>query len=245
MSATRNDGGKTRGGKSYTGAAVAVLMLETRFPRIHGDIGCATTWDFPVHYKVVRGASPDNVVRRSAEGLLPLFIEAAREVVAEGAEGITTSCGFLSIFQDEVSAAVGVPCALSSIMQVGLVGRLLPPGRRVGLLTISGSSLTERHLASAGAPVDTPIGTTEGGCEFTRAILDDEGEMDIALACEDNVSAAVDLVREHGDIGALVLECANMAPYAPAIGAAVGLPVYSIESFVSWFQRGLVPREFL
>ena len=54
MSATRNDGGKTRGGKSYTGAAVAVLMLETRFPRIHGDIGCATTWDFPVHYKVVR-----------------------------------------------------------------------------------------------------------------------------------------------------------------------------------------------
>lgn len=236
---------KAQGGKSYTGAAIAVLMLETRFPRIHGDVGCATTWNFPVHYKVVRGASPDHVVRRSAKGLLPLFIQAAQEAVSEGAEGITTSCGFLSIFQNNVASAVGVPCALSSIMQVPLVKHLLPPEKQVGLLTISASSLTKHHLESVGAPSNTPIGSTEGGQEFTRAILDDEPEMDIELAREDNVSAALDLVRKHKDIGAIVLECANMAPYAPAIRNATGLPVYSIESFISWFQRGLTPRTFL
>ena len=58
------------GGKAVYGASVGMLMLETRFPRIPGDIGNAGTWPFPVLYKVVRGASPDHVVRRGAEGFL-------------------------------------------------------------------------------------------------------------------------------------------------------------------------------
>ena len=52
-----------KGGKTVFGATVGIMMLETRFPRIHGDMGNALTWDFPVHYKVVRGANPENVVR--------------------------------------------------------------------------------------------------------------------------------------------------------------------------------------
>ena len=55
---------KTAGGKTVYGASVGILMLETRFPRIPGDMGNAGTWPFPVLYKVVRGASPDHVVRR-------------------------------------------------------------------------------------------------------------------------------------------------------------------------------------
>ena len=87
------------------GAAVGILMLEARFPRIPGDVGNAATWPFPVLYKVVRGASPERVVRRKAEGLLEAFIEGARELVAEGADGIVTNCGFLSLIQDELAAA--------------------------------------------------------------------------------------------------------------------------------------------
>ena len=88
------------GGKSVYGASVGVLMLEARFPRIPGDMGNAATWPFPVRYKVVRGASPDRVVRRRAEGLLPAFIAAGRELVEDGCDGIATYCGFLSLFQE-------------------------------------------------------------------------------------------------------------------------------------------------
>ena len=36
-------------------AMLGVLMLQARFPRIPGDMGNATTWPFPVLYKVVSG----------------------------------------------------------------------------------------------------------------------------------------------------------------------------------------------
>lgn len=233
-----------KGGKAIYGASVGILMLEARFPRIPGDMGNALTWPFPVQYRIVRGASPDRVVKHGADGLLSHFVDAARELVADGVDGITTNCGFLSLFQDELAEAVQVPVATSSLMQVATVNRLLPKGRRAGVLTISGSTLTPLHLEKAGVPEGTPVGSTEGGREFTRAILGNELELDVELARQDNVEAAQRLMAEHANVGALVLECTNMVSYAADIRAATGLPVFSIETFVRWFQAGLQPRPY-
>lgn len=237
-------GAIARGGKAVYGASVGILMLDARFPRIPGDAGNATTWPFPVLYKVVRRATPDRVVRRGAEGLLGDFIDAARELAADGVDGITTNCGFLSLFQDDLADAVGIPVATSSLMQTALVNRLLPPRKRAGILTISGLTLTPLHLEKAGVPAGTPIGSTEGGREFTEAILGNRLEFDVEAAREDNVEAAKALVAAHPQIGALVLECTNMMPYAADIRAAVEMPVFTMESFVSWFQSGLSPRRY-
>ena len=233
---------KVQGGKALYGASVGILMLEARFPRIPGDMGNAGTWNFPVHYRIVRNASPDRVVRQGAAGLLDDFIDAARELVADGVDGITTNCGFLSLFQDHLTEAVGVPVAASSLMQVPMVNATLPKDQRAGILTISGSTLTDAHLEAARVPLDTPVGTTEGGKEFTEAILGDALELDVALARDDNVAAAETLIRDHPEVGAIVLECTNMTPYAAEILAATGRPVYSMVSFVNWFQSGLAPR---
>lgn len=233
-----------QGGKSIYGAALGILMLDARFPRIPGDMGHAETWDFPVLYRIVRDASPDLVVRRGAAGMLPAFIAAAEQLVADGADGITTNCGFLSLFQEALSKALPVPVLTSSLCQVAMVNRMLPAGRRAGVLTISASTLTPRHLEAAGVPEGTPIGTTEGGREFTRAILDNEGLLDIDAARADNVEAALRMQREHGDLGAIVLECTNMGPYGADITAATGLPCFSMPGLASWFQSGLVPRRY-
>lgn len=232
------------GGKSVYGAAVGILMLDAQFPRIPGDMGNALTWPFPVHYRVVRTASPDRVVRQGAQGLLDAFVDAGRDLVADGVDGITTNCGFLSLFQQTLAAELGVPVAASSLMQVAMVDRLLPPGRRTGILTVSGSTLTPGHLEAAGVPEGTPVGSTEGRREFSRVILDNERALDVAAARADNVEAAQDLQASHPELGALVLECTNMMPYAADIAAATGLPVFTMENFVSWFQSGLVPRRY-
>src|SRR5258705_10312257 len=108
------------GGKALYGARVGILMLEARFPRIPGDMGNALTWPFPVLYKVVPGASPRRVVHDRAAGLLDEFLAAAAELVRLGADGITTTCGFLSLYQRELAARVGVPVAASSLMQLTL-----------------------------------------------------------------------------------------------------------------------------
>ena len=232
------------GGKALYGARVGILMLETRFPRIPGDMGNALTWPFPVLYKVVPGASPACVVFDRAEGLLPAFLDAAAELVRLGADGITTTCGFLSLYQREIAAHVGVPVATSSLMQLPLIERLLPPGRRAGVLTISAASLTREHLIAAGADPGTPVVGTDGGSEFTRAILGDEARLDAAAAERDIIDAGKALVARHPDTGAVLLECTNMVPYARAVSQHLRLPVFSIYSFVTWFQAGLLPRDF-
>ena len=232
------------GGKALYGAAVGILMLQARFPRIPGDVGNAATWPFPVLYKVVRGASPERVVRRRAEGLLEAFVEGGRELVALGADGITTTCGFLSPFQDELAAACGVPVATSSLMQAPAIERLLPPGKRVGILTISAASLTPEHLAAAGVALDTPVVGTDGGQEFSRAILDDEPKLDVAAAERDILNAGDRLLADHPEVGAVLLECTNMCPYARALRDRLGLPVFDMVGFVTWFHGGLVPRRW-
>jgi Asp/Glu/hydantoin racemase len=234
-----------RGGKAIYGVPLGILMLEARFPRIPGDMGNGTTWPFPVLYRVVGGASPEKVVLKGAAGLLPDFVEAARDLVRLGAEAITTNCGFLSLFQRELAAAVGVPVATSSLMQVPWVQATLPPGKRVGVVTVSAGSLTPKHLEAAGVPLDTPVTGTENGREFFRVLIKAEkDDMDVELARQDVVQAALDLVKRHPDVGAIVLECTNMPPYAADVQAATGLPVHDIYSLITWFHAGLRPRRF-
>src|SRR6267143_677579 len=91
--------GRVRGGFNQYGFAVGILMLDTRFPRIPGDMGNAQTFGFPVRYQRVTGADPDLVVRRGAEGLLPAFVEGAQALEREGVGAITTNCGFLIKYQ--------------------------------------------------------------------------------------------------------------------------------------------------
>ena len=232
------------GGKTLYGASVGILMLETRFPRIPGDMGNAETWPFPVLYKVVPGASPRRVVCERAEGLLDEFLAAADELVRLGADGITTTCGFLSLYQREIAAHVGVPVAASSLMQVPFIERVLPLGKRVGVLTVSAAHLSVEHMRAAGADPETPVVGTDDGSEFSRVMINDEERLDVAAAERDILAAGDRLVASHEGIGAVLLECTNMVPYARALSQRLRLPVFSIYTFVTWFHSGLIPRDF-
>ena len=232
-----------RGGKAVYGAPLGILMLDARFPRIPGDMGNATTWPFPVMYRVVKGATPERVVLQGAEGLLDDFLAAAAELVDQGAEALTTNCGFLTLFQRELAAHVCVPVATSALMQVPWVQAMLPPGKRVGIVTVSKSSLTDAHLTAAGVPLDVPVAGTEGGREFFRVLIRAEKQdMDVALAEQDILDAGRSLVAAHPEVGAIVLECTNMPPYARALREVVGLPVFDIVSMIEWFHAGIRPR---
>ena len=232
------------GGKTVYGARLGILSLETRFPRVPGDMGNAGTWPFPVLYAVVPGASPRRVVSEGAEGLLEPFVAAARSLARAGADGITTGCGFLSLFQAELAAACAVPVAASSLMQVPFIERLLPPGRRAGVLTVSAADLSAAHLAAAGAPADTPVAGTDSGRELSRVLLGDLPSLDVEAAEQDVLDAADALLRDHPEVGAIVLECTNMMPYSAALRRRSGLPVYDMYSFTTWFHHGLAPRRF-
>ncbi|NIS61633.1 MAG: aspartate/glutamate racemase family protein [Proteobacteria bacterium] len=236
---------KAVGGKNIFGHSIGILMLESRFPRIPGDVGNATTWDFPVLYKVVKNATPDAVVRKGDRGLLPSFVKGAQELEKEGVRAITTSCGFLALFQDEMAAAVNVPVFTSSLMQVPLVYAMLKPSQKVGIITIHAKSLTQRHLSSVGADkVPHVILGTEGEEEFSRVIIDDEMKLDVEKSRDELVRIARKMVSDFPEVGAIVLECTNMPPYGAAIQQEIKLPVFDIYTFVNMVHGAVVRKEF-
>ena len=118
------DRNTVRGGKTVYGAAVGILVLETKFPRMPGDIGYAPTWPSPVLYGGVRGASGEQVMTAAPDdhptGLLEAFLKAGAHLVAEGADGLTTTCGFLSIYPKELAAHCGAPIAGALSKRLGL-----------------------------------------------------------------------------------------------------------------------------
>ena len=231
------------GGKTIYGARIGLLMLDTDFPRIPGDLGNAETWPFPLLYKVIRGATPKSVNTDREGWILDAFIEAGKEMVAEGADGLTTSCGFLSLYQADLAAACGVPVAASSLMQVPFVERLLPPGKRAGILTMSTTIMQPDHLESVGIAPDTPVEGCQDGQEFHLVPRRGDQFMDVGLCEQDVLEAGEALVRRHPEVGAVVMECTNMPPFARALSEYIAMPVFTIYSFLTWFHAGLAPRD--
>ena len=109
------------GNRTIYGQSIGILMLDTRFPRLPGDIGNATTFSYPVMYKIVEQATVDRVVKAADAGLIEPFVRAGMELIQNGARAIVTSCGFMAIFQKELAQALPVPVFTSSLLQVPLV----------------------------------------------------------------------------------------------------------------------------
>ncbi len=226
-------------------ATIGIIMLDTVFPRIYGDIGNADTFDFPVRYQVVRGASPQRVVKEADPRLLEPFITAARNLEREGVKAIATSCGFLAIFQQELADAVKIPVLSSSLLQVPLAYALINRRQKVGVLTARAQSLTDRHLAGAGIR-DIPliIMGMEDAEEFTGAFIEGKPSLDPEKVRKEMVDAAQRLVHAHPDIGALVLECTNMPPYAQAVQAVMKIPVFDVVTLVRLVHASLERQTF-
>ena len=154
---------------------------------------------------------------------------------------ITTNCGFLVKYQREIAASVEVPVFTSSLLLVPLVHRMLGPDRKVGVMTVNAAALGPAHMAGAGISTDVPLAIAglEGEKEFTRVMLGDELELDVDLARDEHIRVASRLVTEHPDVGAIVLECTNMPPYAADIQRTTGRPVFDIVSLVTMAHDAL------
>lgn len=237
--------GIVKGGKNIYGFPIGILMLQTQFPRIPGEMGNAYTWDFPVLYKVVKGASVSKVVEESDSALLTPFIDAANELVSDGVSAITTNCGFLAMFQRELAEALPVPVFTSTLLMVPMVYRMLKPSQKVGIISVNASTLTDRQFESVGMEnvpyVCVGLETEE---HFSRTLIENRFELNVDLAREEHRRVAKRLVEEHPDVGAIVLECTNMPPYAQDIREVTGLPVFDIVSLVNFVYHSIVKPDY-
>jgi hypothetical protein len=214
---------------------LGILMLDTTFPRIEGDVGNPATWPCQVEFETARGIGVDDAVRsRDPRRYAEPFLEAAQRLQSRGVDLITTSCGFLVLLQERLREAVRVPVLTSSLLQVPWVMQSLASDAKVGIMTFEGPSLSADHLGAADIDSSRVVIAGLEGTAFHRTIREDLSEFDPHQALRDHLTVAKRLVAENPQIRALVFECHNMPPYAEAVREAVGLPVFDVTTLIGW-----------
>ena len=215
---------------------LGILMLDTRFPRIEGDIGNPASFDFPIVFRTMTGVGPADAVAAHPDRprVLAALEENARALAAEGAIGISTSCGFLALYQQDLARVSPVPVATSALMLIPTLA-----GKKVGVITASARNLTPAHLMAVGAPGDTPVeGMPEGG-SFAATFLANGTTLDRQAVEAEAVAAGRSLLARHPQTNAVVLECTNLPPYSAALKRALGVPVYDVLDLLRDFRKRL------
>lgn len=230
------------GGKTVYGPSLGFLTLDTQFPRVPGDAGNADTWDFPVHYKVLEGLRPADVIGKTSKKVLEQFIQGGHELIARGADGIVINAPYMSVYQKELSLALARPIASSSLLQIPSIEATLPTGKHAGVVTMLENALTPKHFSAIKVRKGVPISELGPESTFTRTVSRNQLTLDFTLAEEEMLDAARMLFAENPNLGAIVLEGSSMAPYAGAIRAELGLPIFSILSLVNWFHGSIQPN---
>lgn len=236
----------TNPAQSWYGQSLGILILNAAYPCIPGNVGNAASFDFPVRYKVVREASIDRLLNQRDPALVQPFIDAARELAAEGVKAITGACGFMALFQREIAAAVDIPVFMSSLLQIPFMHHITAPGRRIGIITANADALTDDHFAAVGVSPDIPLAIAgmQHCDEFRQAILEEKGSLDSDRMAAEVVAVADGLVRRHPDTGAILLECSDLPPFAHAVQAATGLPVFDFITMIRHVHAALDQRPY-
>lgn len=239
---------KITGGRSTYGEYIGIIMVEKKFPRIPGDIGNATTFNYPVKYDVIETPFSFNELRKKVidcdPSLIEPFIKSAKIFEKAGIKAITTVCGYLIKFQKEIAAEVNIPVFTSSLLQIPLVYSILGNKKRIGVITSTQSYLTEDYFKSAGAG-SIPIAITgmenESCWDFIRENKEEFDPEEVENAIVRN---SIALLKQYPDIGAFVLECTNMPPYSAAIKRNTGLPVFDIITLTDFVYNSIICKEY-
>lgn len=230
------------------GISIGILMLDCHIPFIPGDVGNASTYDFPVQFQEVQGATGDAVITRQDPAITPHFVEAARRLEAQGVRAITGDCAYMGAYQEAVAEAVEVPVFLSSLMQVPMVVAMLGRDQKLAVLVANGSTVSDRLLVPVGITGALRNRLVIRGLEdkehFRSVILDESGELDLSRMETEVVESAMQVLEDEPSVGAFLLECSDLPPYSHAIHRATGLPVFDWIGFINYVHHAVVPHPY-
>lgn len=219
---------------ALNGHVLGVLMLDTAFPRPPGDIGNPASFDCPVLFRTLRGASVARVVSGESlpASLAGQVLAEAQALVAHGATIITTSCGFLSPLQQELQASLPVPVITSALWMLPHLRKQHGPEATLAILTFDAAKLSPHHIPDPGPHVVEGLAS---GCHLREVIERDLPDLDSQRAEHDVASAAGRIIEHPLPVTAVVLECTNLPPYRQKIAEICGCPVVDIHDAIKTF----------
>lgn len=216
------------------GYRVGVLLLNLVETHVPGDTAHAETFDYPVLFRVVEEAVGEKVLSGDAS-IRPAIITAAQELERMGVKAISSNCGFMLHHQDAVRRAVNIPVALSSLMQLPTLARMIDPEKRIAILAGAKDLVTPELLTLAGLGPETKVvvDSIEHTTEFQNFMTADLDTDAFQARLEETADA---LFEQYDDIGAILLECAIFTPYAGALQKRYGVPTADFVSLIDYAQ---------
>lgn len=242
-----------KGGKQYYGEAIGIAIFDgLRYAMIPGDVGNASTYDFPVRIKAIKGLN-DNpyppIIDNYGNYTEPVrkTIAGIKELAGEGVRAVITCCGFFSLVQDLLAKEVDVPVFTSPIMLVPLITQLIGSEREIGLITASRELLTKPFFEAVGVKEthSLVIAGLESSSEFYATHMGGiKEDVDVDLLRSEVVEIARRLVADNPKIGALLLECTTLPSFSADIQKATGLPVFDYIGFINMLYQSVVQKRY-
>lgn len=224
------------------GAAIGIITIDFDYVKLPGNVANATTFRFPVTYEVV--SFPIEDLFEGKPEILEQILDAARRLEKKGVRAIVGACGYFNHFQEQIKAVVSVPVFMSSVLQIPLIKMGLRDDQKIAVLVADGEGANRDFFAKAKANIDDCIVQDIGSLESFAPIRYIKPYLDNAQLEKDLVAVSKELVQKHPEIGAILLECSDLPPYAAVIQREVGLPVFDFITLINWVFEAVVKRTY-
>lgn len=229
-----------------SGYTVGIMLLDVHYPLLPGNVVNACTYSYPVRHAWVPGANQARM-HSGDDTLLPALIETAKQLEREGCRAICGACGYFGHFQRRVADAMDIPVYLSSIVQMPWIRTGLKRGQKVGVLCADGKNLTPKLFHACGCSqedFDACVVRSAGHLPEFSALMERRGHFDNAILRDELIGLAKDIVDGDDDVGAILLECSDMPPYAADIQRAVNLPVFDFITMINYVHQSVAQRPY-
>jgi aspartate/glutamate racemase len=199
-----------------------------------------------VLYGVVDELRTDRLIAEADRALAEPIIREARALEQTGVAAITADCGYMALFQRDVASAVNIPVFLSSLMQIPFIYSILPRGKKVGVVVGDGRYVRKELLSNVGIDASVPLAIAglQDQPAFRSAMFEEKGALDTDAIEREVVEVARGLVQANPDVGALLLECSDLPPYAAAVQEALRLPVFDFITMINYVYSALTQSRY-
>lgn len=245
---------RARKGQRCYGMGLGIIILDDIYPGFPGDVRNASAYPFPIQYEIAEGVDIEALERAADKSpCLPPVRQAARKLAQLGCRAIAAECGYFAIFQQEIAGSVDVPVFMSSLLQVTWAQQLIGPDKVVGILAAESEYLTAAHLTAVGVRPDSNIviggAEDDGRCPEFENLWQESKRPDPPTASyqkaeREFVAVAADFYRAHPAMGAMVLECTGMQPFARALQRVIDIPIFSWGTLLDYAYSVVVHRDY-
>lgn len=236
-----------RRGQNIAGYPIGIVYIEDVFyPMVPGNIVNGYTFPFPVRLKAVEGLDCQNLFD-AADGVYEMVLETCKKLEKEGVRAISGACGFFGNYQAKIAEELSVPVALSSLVQLPWIATLLKKDQTIGVLTAQKDSFTDQLLDSCGVCTELKkrlLVKDLGHEDQFSCIPEGRGVFDNGLVQQEVVGKAMKILKEAPNTGAILLECSDMPPYAYAVQAATGVPVFDFTTLIRWLHSAVAQTPY-